>query len=313
MKTVYYKGEEIPDIGTCVATIGQFDGVHRGHQFLIARLVETARAEGRQSMVITFDEHPRRVLQSDYMPQRLSTLQGKLRLLGQTAVDYVVVLHFTPQMAALSAQEFMYGILLRHLHVGKLFIGYDHRFGHNRAEGFDDYVRYGREMGISVVRSEALTLHGVNVSSSVIRSFLKEGEVALARECLGYTYYIIGRVVGGYHEGRKMGFPTANLEVDHAEQLVPAPGVYAVRARIEGTDRMLPGMMNIGTRPTFDGTRQTLEVHLLDFQGNLYGQQLLVAFVRRVRAERKFASPHELARQLELDKQEIIHILNENE
>lgn len=313
MNIVYYQGKEITSIGRCVATIGQFDGVHRGHQFLIARLAETAKAEGLKSMVITFDEHPRRVLLADYMPQCLSTLDGKLRMLAETAVDYVVVLHFTPQMAALSAKEFMEDILLHHLHVRKLFIGYDHRFGHNREEGFEDYVRYGREMGISVVRNDALTLHGINVSSSIIRSFLKEGEVTLAHECLGYDYYIIGRVVGGYHEGRKMGFPTANLEVAHAEQLIPAPGVYAVRARIEGADHMLAGMMNIGTRPTFDGTRQTLEVHLLDFDGNLYGQQLLVAFVKRIRAERKFSSPHELALQLEQDKQEIIKILNEYE
>ena len=313
MNTIYYDNKEAMT-EPCVATIGFFDGVHRGHQFLISHLVETARQDGMPAVVITFDEHPRKVLQSDYQPEMLSTLDSKLLLLSKTEVDDAVVLHFTREMAALSAREFMQQVLHDHLHVKKLFIGYDHRFGHNRKETFDDYVRYGKEMGIEVIKNQAFSLNGINISSSVIRSFLKEGEVDMANQCLGYPYTIIGKVVNGYHEGRKLGFPTANLDLSHFGQMIPAPGVYAVKARLEGTVVWTRGMMNIGTRPTFDGKQLTLETHIFNFEGDIYDQLLLVSFVQRIRGERKFESPEELAAQLKEDAQTIMDILaKENE
>ena len=204
MNTIHYN--DIVQLPPCVATIGFFDGVHRGHQFLIHHLVEMARKEGLQSTVITFDAHPRKVLQADYQPEMLSTLDSKLLLLSKTEVDNAVVLHFDKAMAAMSAREFMQQVLHDHLNVRKLFIGYDHRFGHNREETFEDYVRYGKEMGIEVIRNEAFQIDGINISSSVIRSFLKEGEVEMAAQCLGFPYTLIGKVVNGFHEGRKLGF-----------------------------------------------------------------------------------------------------------
>jgi len=294
----------------CVATIGFFDGVHRGHQFLIRHLVETARQDGLASMVITFDEHPRKVLQSDYQPEMLSTLDSKLLLLSKTEVDNAVVLHFDRQMAALSAREFMQQVLHDHLNVKKLFVGYDHRFGHNRAETFDDYVRYGKEMGIEVVKNESFQIDGINISSSVIRSFLKEGEIEMANQCLGYPYTIIGKVVNGYHEGRKLGFPTANLDMSHFGQLIPAPGVYAVNARMENTVVWKHGMMNIGTRPTFNGKGMTLETHIFNFDGDIYNQLLLVSFVKRIRGERKFDGPEELALQLKEDEETVLSLFD---
>ena len=310
MNTIYYDNKEAMT-EPCVATIGFFDGVHRGHQFLISHLVETARQDGMPAVVITFDEHPRKVLQSDYQPEMLSTLDSKLLLLSKTEVDDAVVLHFTREMAALSAREFMQQVLHDHLHVKKLFIGYDHRFGHNREETFDDYVRYGKEMGIEVIKNQAYSMNGINISSSVIRSFLKEGEVDMANQCLGYPYTIIGKVVNGYHEGRKLGFPTANLDLSHFGQMIPAPGVYAVKARLEGTVVWKQGMMNIGTRPTFDGKQLTLETHIFNFEGDIYDQLLLVSFVKRIRGERKFESPEELAAQLKEDEQMIINLFEE--
>ena len=310
MNTIYYDNKEAMT-EPCVATIGFFDGVHRGHQFLISHLVETARQDGMPAVVITFDEHPRKVLQSDYQPEMLSTLDSKLLLLSKTEVDDAVVLHFTREMAAMSAREFMQQVLHDHLHVKKLFIGYDHRFGHNREETFDDYVRYGKEMGIEVIRNEAFQIDGINISSSVIRSFLKEGEVDMANQCLGYPYTIIGKVVNGYHEGRKLGFPTANLDLSHFGQMIPAPGVYAVKARLEGTVVWKQGMMNIGTRPTFDGKQLTLETHIFNFEGDIYDQLLLVSFVKRIRGERKFESPEELTAQLKEDEQMIINLFEE--
>ena len=294
----------------CVATIGFFDGVHRGHQFLIRHLVETARQDGLASTVITFDEHPRKVLQSDYQPEMLSTLDSKLLLLSKTEVDNAVVLHFDRQMAALSAREFMQQVLHDHLNVKKLFIGYDHRFGHNRADTFDDYVRYGEEMGIEVIKNEAFQIDGINISSSVIRSFLKEGEIEMANRCLGYPYTIIGKVVNGYHEGRKLGFPTANLDISHFGQLIPAPGVYAVKARMENTVVWKHGMMNIGTRPTFNGKGMTLETHIFNFDGDIYDQLLLVSFVKRIRGERKFESPEELTSQLKEDEETVVGLFD---
>lgn len=307
------KAAAAPDgmqLQACVATIGFFDGVHRGHQFLIRHLVDTARQDGLASTVITFDEHPRKVLQSDYQPEMLSTLDSKLLLLSKTEVDNAVVLHFDRQMAALSAREFMQQVLHDHLNVKKLFIGYDHRFGHNRADTFDDYVRYGKEMGIEVIKNEAFQIDGVNISSSVIRSFLKEGEIEMANQCLGYPYTIIGKVVNGYHEGRKLGFPTANLDISHFGQLIPAPGVYAVKARMENMVVWKHGMMNIGTRPTFNGKGITLETHIFNFDGDIYDQLLLVSFVKRIRGEQKFDGPEELALQLKEDEETVLSLFD---
>ena len=307
MKTIYYSREEdgiVTDtsLSPCVATIGFFDGVHRGHQFLIRHLVETAHNEGLEATVITFDEHPRRVLQSDYQPEMLSTLNSKLLLLSKTQVDNTVVLHFDQEMASLSAKEFMQQVLHDRLNVKKLFIGYDHRFGHNREETFDDYVRYGKEIGIEVVLNQAFVLNGVHISSSVIRSFLNEGEVEMANQCLGYPYTIIGKVVSGFHEGRKLGYPTANLDISHFGQMLPAPGVYAVKVRLEQSVEMKHGMMNIGTRPTFNGKRLTIETHIFNFDDDIYNQMLLVSFEHRIREERKFETPEELAAQLQEDE-----------
>lgn len=306
-------GTNIDSLNPCVATIGFFDGVHKGHQYLIRKLVETARSKGLESTVITFDEHPRKVLQSDYQPELLSTLTSKLLLLSKTEVDNVVVLHFDKEMASLSAKDFMRRVLCEQLGVKTLFIGYDHRFGHQRAETFEDYVRYGQEMGMEVLRNDAFQLDEINVSSSVIRAFLREGEVALARLCLGYPYTIIGKVVNGYHEGRKLGFPTANLDISHFSQMIPAPGVYAVKVRLEQSMEMKWGMMNIGMRPTFGGKRTTLETHIFHFDGDIYGQLLLVSFLHRIRGERKFDSPEELAEQLKEDEETVVALLEKDQ
>ena len=188
---------ETVTLAPCVATIGFFDGVHKGHRFLINHVIQEAVDSGLQSTVITFDQHPRQVLQSDYVPQMLSRFERKMSLLANTGIDNGVVLHFDKEIASLSSYDFMKNVLRDRLNVKKLVIGYDNRFGHNRDEGFDDYVRYGNELGIEVIRNQAFVLNGVNVSSSVIRSFLKEGEVEMAEMCLGYHYTIMGKVVHG--------------------------------------------------------------------------------------------------------------------
>ena len=288
-----------------VATIGFFDGVHRGHRFLIDRVIEEAQRSGMSSAVITFDRHPREVLQTDYQPDLLSTLDEKLLLLSKTHVDNTVVLHFDASLAALTAHDFMRDVLQGQLKVRKLIIGYDNRFGHNRSEGFDDYVRYGKELGIEVIRADAFLPDDVRVSSSVIRTCLREGRVEDANRLLGYDYTIESRIVSGYQNGRKMGFPTANLDVTRCQQLLPASGVYAVLVRLKDSVGWKRGMMNIGHRPTFNGRTTSMEVNLFNFSGDLYGQELLVSFISKIRDERKFDSIDALAEQLQHDKVQI--------
>ena len=292
-----------------VATIGFFDGVHRGHRYLIDQMITVAKEAGMESTVITFDRHPRQVLHSDYLPQMLSTLEEKKALLKNTPADHIEILTFDEQLAALSAHDFMKQVLRERLNVCKLVIGYDNRFGHNRSEGFEDYVRYGQELGIEVIQAMPLSEPNKEaISSSYIRACLLVGNVWGANEALGYAYSLTGRVIEGFHEGRKIGFPTANLDTDETGKLVPASGVYAVHVQLENEQHLRPAMMNIGTRPTYDGHVQTLEVHIFDFDGDIYGQQLRVVFDRRIRNEMKFSSPQELAKQLEKDKEEIRRI-----
>lgn len=295
--------EGITDVCPSVATIGFFDGVHRGHRFLINNVVKEAASRGLLSTVVTFDRHPRQVLGSDFQPRLLSTNEEKMLLLSKTGVERCVMLPFSEQIAQMTACDFMKKILRDRLGVQVLIIGYDNRFGHNRSEGFDDYVRYGREMGIEVMSAQSFLLHGINVSSSVIRSFLQEGEIEMAENCLGYPYFFTGKVVKGFRVGHELGFPTANIEQDNMLKMIPSPGVYAVKVRIEGTVELKHAMMNIGTRPTFNGTQQTLEVHILNFNDDIYGKMISVAFVHKLRNERQFPSKEALSEQLVKDAQ----------
>ncbi len=312
MGVIYLNHDDIGNISPCVATIGFFDGVHLGHRFLIGQVIKEARSMGVLSMVITFDRHPREVLHQDYQPELLTTLPSKLQLLENTGVDQVVVLHFDEAMAQLSAKQFMNQMLRNRLQVKRLIMGYDNRFGHNRAEVFDDYVRYGRELGIAVTHHSAFEMNGIELSSSVVRAFLKEGEVELANRCLGYPYTIEGRVVDGFKEGRRMGYPTANLDMSGSGQLVPANGVYAVRVGIGDCRKTLPAMTCIGVRPTFGGTERTLETFIVNFHDDLYGQQLRLSFVKYIREERKFDNITQLVNQLKEDERVIERIFNTN-
>lgn len=294
-----------------VATIGVFDGVHAGHQLLIRMVSDEARSRGLCSMVITFDRQPRQLFDASFHPQVLTTLEEKETIIESLGIDILVVLPFTKELAALTARDFMQQVLRRQLNVQTLITGYDNRFGRNRSEGFDDYVAYGQEMGMEVLRGEAeLMADGTRaVSSSVIRELLSdEGKVDVMPQCLTRYYQLSGKVMPGEHIGHQLGFPTANLEPICADKLIPAPGVYAVWATLEDGIRR-SAMMNIGTRPTFEGKRQTLEVNILDFEGNLYGQQVTITFVARLREERRFDSPESLVAQLNEDEEQVRKIL----
>ncbi len=285
----------------CAATIGFFDGVHSGHRFLIEQVKREAAAHGLQSAIITFASHPRRIVQPDFKMEMLTTQEEKLALLEATGIELCYVLDFTPEMAKLTAQEFMLYVLKQHCGVERLVIGYDHRFGHNRTEDFYDYTRYGESMAMQVMQAQGYIYNGMTISSSLIRRYLRCSDVRNADICLSYDYFLNGTVVSGYQVGRKMGFPTANLQVNSADKLIPADGVYAVRVTLQDGSAH-NGMLNIGTRPTFcnDATR-TIEVHILRFNSNLYNQPIRISFVAHIRAEMKFTDVKQLIKQLQSD------------
>lgn len=279
-----------------VATIGMFDGVHCGHQFVLQHVVDEARQRGLQSMAITFDKSG---------PQTLTPLDQKRLLLTKTGIDRIEVLTFNDALKQMTAREFMQQELRDRLGVKVLLTGYDNRFGHNRTEGFDDYVRYGQELGIEVLQ---LPQEG-EISSSIIRQLVAEGAISKANQLLGNPYTILGSVEHGEHIGTKLGYPTANLVLVDDCQLIPATGVYAVKIRMENSVEWKHGMMNIGMRPTFDGQSQTLEVNVFRLKENLYGQQLQVAFFERLRGEQRFDNIDALKAQLQQDAIEAERIL----
>ena len=318
-----------------VATIGAFDGVHRGHQCLLKQVLRIANERNLGAIAITFRTSPRKVLGMADAPQ-LSTIKERSSLLYQAGMNGVELLDFTPQMAAMTAYDFMQRILKKQLHVTVLVVGYDHRFGRGRSEGFDDYVRFGYEIGIEVVRGDACIENGEPVSSTRIRHLLEEGEVDEAAQLLGYRYTLRGKVVDGYREGRKMGFPTANIRINNGQQttdeevdckLIPADGVYAVYVNVVDNDNEdenengqssklgargsgLKGMLNIGYRPTLNnGQERSIEVHILDFEGDLYGKNITVEFAHRLREERRFVNTEELTAQLLRDEEKVRELL----
>lgn len=291
----------------CVATIGCFDGVHRGHRYLIRQVTQIGQEKGLHTTLITFPVHPRQVMQSDYQPQLLSCLPQKEALIQTLQVDYCLMMAFTRELSELSAYEFM-KLLHERFNVCVLVIGYDHRFGHNRTETFKDYCRYGAELGIEVTQARALVEDGVSVSSSVIRNLLNNGEIAEANHYLSYRYFLDGTVIDGYKMGRKLGFPTANLQPSCPNKLIPAEGVYAVYVYIDEVRYM--GMLNIGYRPTVhNGENRSIEVYIIDFSGDIYHKQIRIEFMERIRREQKFESINALISQLNQDKDTVIQIL----
>ena len=312
METIYYNNDT-KIVDECAATIGVFDGVHAGHQRLLGMMKIDAEVAGLKTMAITFDRNPRQLFDADYKPQLIITQNEKEILFKYgLSIDYLVVLPFTMEMAQLSARDFMQQVLKDKLNVKVLRLGYDNRFGRGRTEGFDDYERYGREMGMEVIKSAPYQLEGYSepVSSSLIRRLIAEdGNVKEASRLLGRPFELWGTVKPGEHIGSTLGFPTANLEPEDPDKLIPAPGVYAVEA-ILGYGFVRPAMMNIGTRPTFGGQKQTLEVNIFDFDGDLYDHEIAVYFADRLREERRFDSPEALKAQLEEDKKRALEIVN---
>lgn len=285
------------------ATIGFFDGVHLGHRHLLEHLKVTAAEHGLKSMAVTFIEHPRQILQTDYRPKLLLAPETKIRMIENTGIDLCLPLHFTTELSLMDARSFMESFLQKRLGVSLLMVGHDHHFGHDINSTADDYRRIGREIGMEVTVSDALEYKGFPISSSRIRHELANGSIRDVNAMLGYRYAISGRVIHGLQNGRRMGFPTANLGPYCEYMQVPADGVYSALATVDGETR--PAMVNIGYRPTFQGKARTIEAHLLDFDRDIYFHELTLQFVDFLRPEKRFDSPGNLARQLESDRKNV--------
>ena len=293
-----YRG--LPELSAsrgCELSIGNFDGVHRGHQALLRRLVAAARDQGRLAGVVTFDPHPVCVLRPEASLAYLTTLEERLALLETLDLDFVVVYPFTGATARMSAAAFMEALVSR-LGVRRLWVGPDFALGRNREGDVETLRRLGRQMGFTVEVINPVRVGDREVRSGGIRQALAEGDVVLARRMLGRPYWITGEVVQGAGRGRSIGMPTANLAVS-GERMVPAYGVYAVWCWLG--DRRLPAATNVGVRPTFDDGAPTVEAHILDFDGSLYGQQLRLEFILRLRPERRFPSVDALVTQIRRD------------
>lgn len=291
----------IPEVA---ATIGTFDGVHCGHRFLIDQLKEMATEKQLPTMVITFDVPPISVVRPGTPYQKLTTPSEKLHRLETEGVDYTVVLPFTPYLAAMEAETFITTILHERLHVRALLVGYDHRFGHGRIAGAEEYKTIARPLGMSVQKALPAEINGMPASSSAIRQALEQNDLALANRLLGYDYVLTGKVEHGFRIGRELGFPTANLTIADRHKLVPCDGVYAVRATVSG--KLYNGMLYIGRRPTLNnGDQRTIEVNLFDFDQMIYGAQVRVEFVSFVRDDMKFDSMEALRLQIQADYEQI--------
>jgi len=294
-----------------IITIGTFDGVHLGHKKIFDVLLHSSEQFGCRNVVLTFEPHPRVVVDPNFDLKLLTTFDEKAALLEELGIEHLVVVPFTKEFSDLSSEDFINTYIIQAIGVKKLVIGYDHRFGKGR-DGDEQKIRsLAEKNGFDVQKAEAVSIGDAVVSSSKIRNALLEGDVKTAAGMLGRNYSYSGIVVEGDKRGRTLGFPTANIQLDNQHKVVPKNGVYAVRVTFDG--RTFNGMMNIGYRPTFKNTASVLsEVHLLNFNEDIYGKRITVSFCERIRDEKKFESKEALIQQIENDKLIIHKLLSTN-
>lgn len=297
---VYNGFSDYSVVKNAVVTIGTFDGVHIGHQTIINRLVGIAKQHDGETVLVTFHPHPRLVLQKDAKVKLLTSIQERVDLLSKSGVDHLIIIPFDEAFSKLNSTEFIRDILVEKIGTTRLVIGYDHHFGKNREGSFEHLMKYGPLYGFEVEEIPAQEVNEVNVSSTKIRKAIQEGQVLKAAQFMGHPYSIIGSVVKGEQIGRSIGFPTANITVEDANKLIPKEGVYAVQ--VTYCNKIYPGMLNIGYRPTVGLDNQlSIEVNIFDFQKNIYGEEIKLEIIQRVRNEIQFTSVNDLSIQLEQD------------
>ncbi len=295
-----------------VVTIGTFDGVHLGHQKVILRLQDFARQHGGETVIFTFHTHPRLVTSADKHNLRLlTTLKEKINLFEKYGIDHLIIYTFDKHFSELSYSEFVEKILVEKIGTHCLVVGYDHKFGKNREGGFEYLKNCAEKYNFEIERLDALVVDEDSVSSTKIRNALQLGEIEKANQYLGYRFTLHGKVVEGKQLGRKLGYPTANIEASDKFKIIPGYGVYAVKVEL-GTDEY-NGMLNIGTRPTFNNNadNRSIEVNIFGFNEDIYGKEITLKFVKKIRDEQKFANIEMLVKQLDNDKEFALAILSE--
>ncbi len=283
-----------------IITIGTFDGVHLGHQQILQKVAAQAKATQLKSVVLTFFPHPRMVLQEKSEIKLLNTITEKQELFEELGIDYLIIHPFDYAFSRLTAEEFVSSILVDAFNIHKIIIGYDHRFGRNRTANIDDLIVFGTQYNFEVEQISAEEINEITISSTKIRTAILEGNITLANQYLGYNYSFSGTVAHGKQLGRTIGFPTANISINEDYKLIPKNGVYVVQSVIK--HQLFFGMMNIGNRPTVDGITQTIEVHFLNFEGDLYDQNLKIVLLHYIREEVKFNSLEDLKAQIAKDE-----------
>jgi riboflavin kinase/FMN adenylyltransferase len=283
-----------------IVTIGTFDGVHIGHQKIIEKLIQGTENSDYESLILTFFPHPRMVLHEASSIKLLNTINEKSGFLKKMGLDNLVIHPFDKEFSNLSAEEFVKTILVDSFNIQKIIIGYDHRFGKNRAANIDDLIAFGDKYGFEVEQISAQEVDSVSVSSTKIRDAIANGTMAVANEFLGYNYLLSGKIIKGKQLGRTIGFPTANIKIEENYKLIPKNGVYIVKSIIQ--EKTVFGIMNIGLNPTVNGEDLSIEVHFLDFDIAIYNTEITVLVINRIRDEQKFSSIDLLKAQIQKDK-----------
>lgn len=294
-----------------VLTIGTFDGVHLGHRKIITRLQEIARGMNGESVIFTFDPHPRKVVAPNETSLRiLTTLDEKIELFQQSGIDHLIIYPFTPEFAQLSYEQFVEEILVGQIHTKYLVVGYDHKFGKNRQGDFEFLKNCAARLDFQIEKLDVLLMNESNVSSTKIREALQKGDIEIANAFLGYPFTLHGTVVEGQQLGRKIQFPTANVEASDPDKIIPGFGVYAVRVQVQS--QWYQGMLNIGNRPTVNNNadHRSIEVHIFDFDADIYNLPIELQFLKKLREEQKFPSIDDLREQLGKDKVNTITFFN---
>ncbi len=293
--------DSLPAFKNAVMTIGSYDGVHRGHQRILARMKQIAKEINGETIVVTFDPHPRQILQPDNDSLRLLSLTNeKSKLLAHFGIDNVVVVPFSKAFSEMAAEDYVRQFLIESFEPHTIVIGYDHRYGHGRSGGIELLRDMQAELKYQVEEISAQEVNEIKVSSTKVRNALFESRVREAAELLGHPFSLRGEVVHGQKIGAKIGYPTANLEVTNGVKLIPADGIYAVR--VTHQDQQLGGMLYIGNRPTLNGVTRTIEVNIFDYQAALYGDVLILDFIKHIREDVRFDSLEALQAQLALDE-----------
>jgi len=305
---IYNSVEEFSPDFKVVLTLGTFDGVHIGHQSILKQLNQNAKKIGGESVLLTFYPHPRHVLfPDDQKLKLLTTIEERSKMLASYGLKHLIVQKFTPEFSRIQSVNFVRDVLVNKLKAEKLIIGYDHHFGRNREGNLDELVTLSDLYGYSIEKIEPQKFKNISVSSSKIRKLIVNNKIKEATDYLGHSFCLKGKVVKGKKNGSKIGFPTANIQIENKWKLIPNDGVYAVM--VEYNSKKYSAMMNIGYNPTFASKERTLEVHILDFNKDIYGEELRVEFVKRIRKENKFNSEQELKKTLKIDENKIRNLL----